>query len=104
MKSITLIVKADVQGSVEAIRDALLKLSTEEVEVEITINDLIIQSTNVVNNTLQISATPKSNDLVSLRETYITMGIDNSVITVVEDTISSGSNLSGTGVIPESSY
>ena len=71
---------------------------------EITINDLIIQSTNVVNNTLQISATPKSNDLVSLRETYITMGIDNSVITVVEDTISSGSNLSGTGVIPESSY
>ena len=71
---------------------------------EITINDLIIQSTNVVNNTLQISATPKSNDLVSLRETYITMGIDNSVITVVEDTISTGSNLAGTGVIPESSY
>ena len=71
---------------------------------EITINDLIIQSTSVTNNTLQISATPKSNDLVSLRETYITMGIDNSVITIVEDTISSGSNLSGTGVIPESSY
>ena len=71
---------------------------------EIVINDLIIQSTVVANNVLQISATPKSNDLVSLRETYITMGIDNSVITVVEDTISSGSNLSGTGVIPESSY
>ena len=71
---------------------------------EIVINDLIIQSTTVANNTLQIKATPKSNDLVSLRETYITMGIDNSVITVVEDTISSGSNLSGTGVIPESSY
>jgi len=71
---------------------------------EIVINDLIIQSTSVANNTLQIKATPKSNDLVSLRETYITMGIDNSVITVIEDTISSGSNLSGTGVIPESSY
>ena len=70
---------------------------------EVTINDLIIQSTNVTNNTLQITAVPKSNDLVSLRETYINMGIDNSVITVVEDTISSGSNLSGTGVIPESS-
>ena len=71
---------------------------------EIVINDLIIQSTVVANNTLQIKAVPKSNDLVSLRETYITLGIDNSVITVVEDTISSGSNLSGTGVIPESSY
>ena len=71
---------------------------------EIVINDLILQSTVVANNTLQIKAVPKSNDLVSLRETYITLGIDNSVITVVEDTISSGSNLSGTGVIPESSY
>ena len=71
---------------------------------EIVINDLIIQSTSVANNTLQLKAVPKSNDLVSLRETYITLGIDNSVITVVEDTISSGSNLSGTGVIPESSY
>ena len=71
---------------------------------EIVINDLIIQSTVLANNTLQIKAVPKSNDLVSLRETYITLGIDNSVITVVEDTISSGSNLSGTGVIPESSY
>ena len=71
---------------------------------EIVINDLILQSTVVTNNTLQLKAVPKSNDLVSLRETYITLGIDNSVITVVEDTISSGSNLSGTGVIPESSY
>ena len=71
---------------------------------EIVINDLILQSTAVTNNTLQLKAVPKSNDLVSLRETYITLGIDNSVITVVEDTISSGSNLSGTGVIPESSY
>ena len=60
---------------------------------EIVINDLIIQSTSVTGNALQISATPKSNDLVSLRETYITMGIDNSVITVVEDTTVSYTHL-----------
>ncbi len=71
---------------------------------DIVINDLIIQSTNITNNQLQISAIPKSNDLVSLRETYLTIGIDNTSVSVVEDTISSGSNLSGTGVIPESSY
>ena len=71
---------------------------------EIVINASIIQSTSVTTNTLQLISTPDADDLVSLRETYITMGIDNSVITVVEDTISSGSNLSGTGVIPESSY
>ena len=34
-KTISLIVKADVQGSVEAIRDALLKLSTDEIAVDI---------------------------------------------------------------------
>ena len=71
---------------------------------EIVVNDLIIQATTVTNNQLQISATPESNDLVSLRETYLTIGIDNTTVSVVEDTISSGSNLSGTGVIPESSY
>ena len=71
---------------------------------EIVVNDLIIQSTNVANNQLQISASPESNDLISLRETYLTIAIDNTTVSVIEDTISSGSNLSGTGVIPESSY
>ena len=71
---------------------------------EIVVNDLIIQSTNITDNQLQISASPESNDLISLRETYLTIGIDNTTVSVIEDTISSGSNLSGTGVIPESSY
>ena len=68
------------------------------------INDLVITSTIASGNILQLSAVPESNDLVSLRETYLTLGIDNTTVNVVEDTISSGSNLSGTGVIPESSY
>ncbi len=71
---------------------------------EIVINDLTITSTDVSGNGLQISAVPLSNDLISLRETYLTIGIDNTAVSVVEDTISSGSNLSGTGVVPESSY
>ena len=71
---------------------------------EIVINDLIISMTTIANNQLQISAIPESNDIISLRETYLTVGIDNTTVSVVEDTISSGSNLSGTGVIPESSY
>jgi len=71
---------------------------------EIVVNDLIIQATNITDNQLQISASPESNDLISLRETYLTIGIDNTTVSVIEDTISSGSNLSGTGVIPESSY
>ena len=71
---------------------------------EIVINDLIISMTTVANNQLQIAAIPESNDIISLRETYLTVGIDNTTVSVVEDTISSGSNISGTGVVPESSY
>ena len=72
---------------------------------EVTINDLVI--TEVVNSTdniIQFSVTPESNDIVSLRETYLTLGIDNLVVNVIDDEISSGSNTSGTGVVPESSY
>jgi len=72
---------------------------------EVTINDLII--TEVVNSTdniIQFSVIPESNDIVSLRETYLTLGIDNLVVNVIDDEISSGSNTSGTGVVPESSY
>ena len=71
---------------------------------EIVINDLIISMTSVANNQLQIAAIPESNDIISLRETYLTVGIDNTTVSVVEDTISSGSNISGSGVVPESSY
>ena len=71
---------------------------------DVVINDLVISSTSIVNNQLQIFGIPESNDLISLRETYLTLGLDNTVINVVEDTITSGSNISGTGVVPESSY
>jgi len=71
---------------------------------EIVVNDLIISGTPFAQNQIRLSAVPRSNDLVALRETYLTIGIDNTVINMVEDVITSGSNISGTGVIPESSY
>lgn len=71
---------------------------------DVVVNDLIVTSTSIANNQLQISSIPESNDLISLRETYLTIGLDNTVVNVIEDTITSGSNISGTGVVPESSY
>jgi hypothetical protein len=72
---------------------------------EVTINDLVItEVVNSADNLIQFSVTPESNDIVSLRETYLTLGIDNLVVNVIDDEISSGSNTSGTGVVPESSY
>ena len=71
---------------------------------EVVVNDVIISSTPYTVNQIRINAVPKSNDLISLRETYLTIGIDNTVVNVVEDVISSGSNIAGTGVTLESSY
>ena len=78
--------------------------SVDYVLGEVVINDVIIRDTPYVINQIRINAVPKSNDLISLRETYLTIGIDNTVVNVVEDVISSGSNVSGTGVTLESSY
>ena len=78
--------------------------SVDYVLGEVVINDVIIRDTPYVINQIRINAVPKSNDLISLRETYLTIGIDNTVVNVVEDVISSGSNISGTGVTLESSY
>ena len=78
--------------------------SVDYVLGEVVINDVIIRDTPYVINQIRINAVPKSNDLISLRETYLTIGIDNTVVNVVEDVISSGSNITGTGVTLESSY
>ena len=79
--------------------------TVDYMEGEVTINDVIIDEVpGSLTNTLQFSVIPESNDLVSLRETYLTIGIDNLVVNVIDDEISSGANVAGTGVVPESSY
>lgn len=79
--------------------------TVDYVEGEVTVNDVIIDEVpGSITNTLQFSVIPESNDLVSLRETYLTIGIDNLVVNVIDDEISSGANVAGTGVVPESSY
>ena len=79
--------------------------TVDYMEGEVTINDVIIDEVpGSFTNTLQFSVIPESNDLVSLRETYLTIGIDNLVVNVIDDEISSGANVAGTGVVPESSY
>ena len=53
---------------------------------EVVVNDVIISSTPYTVNQIRINAVPKSNDLISLRETYLTIGIDLSLIHISEPT------------------
>jgi hypothetical protein len=74
---------------------------------EIKLNPVkIISSLKFVdgNATIQISAIPKSNDVIGLQDLYLQLDTSNSSITMLSDVISSGSDTSGTTYLVTSSY
>lgn len=70
---------------------------------EIKIDPIIITST-VKSNGIEIEATPESNDVVALRDLYLLLDIQNIRLNILEDTISSGEELSGSSFVTTSSY
>lgn len=74
---------------------------------EIRINSLnIINSSKKIagNDILQISSIPKSNDIIGKQDLYLQLDTTNSTVNVINDTISSGIDLSGSEYIISSSY
>jgi hypothetical protein len=74
---------------------------------EIKLNPInIISSSKYIggNATIQISAIPKSNDVIGLQDLYLQLDTTNSNITMLSDTISSGANTSGSTYLVTSSY
>ena len=53
---------------------------------------------------IEISACPKSNDVIGLQDLYLQLDINNSTIDMVADNVSSGENTSGTLYTATSSY
>ena len=56
------------------------------------------------NAAIQISANPKSNDVIGLQDLYLQLDINNSSITMLSDVISSGADTSGSSYLVTSSY
>lgn len=56
------------------------------------------------NPIIQISAIPKSNDVIGLQDLYLQIDINNSTLNAVSDEISSGADISGTSYTVTSSY
>ena len=71
---------------------------------EIILNTINITSTEKTNNIVEIQAFPESNDIISLKDLYLTFSVDNSQINMVKDTITSGEQISGVGFNVTSSY
>jgi uncharacterized protein YjbI with pentapeptide repeats len=53
---------------------------------------------------IEISAIPKSNDVIGLQDLYLQLDVNNSFITPYPDVISSGADISGSSYLTTSSY
>lgn len=62
---------------------------------EIRINPINIISTEKPNNIIEIQAFPESNDIIGLKDLYLSLDISKSKINMIKDVISSGENTSG---------
>jgi hypothetical protein len=74
---------------------------------EISLNPVNISSTSKIDgedSLIEISAIPKSNDIIGKQELYIVIDINNSIINMISDNISSGNDISGSDYIITSSY
>ena len=71
---------------------------------EIILNTINITSTERSNNIIEIQAFPESNDILSLKDLYLTFAVGDSAINMVKDTITSGEQISGVGYKVTSSY
>jgi len=74
---------------------------------DIKLNAVNIISTSKLslgNPIIEVSATPKSNDVVGLQDLYLSLDINNSMVNMVSDTISSGADVSGSTYTSTSSY
>ena len=63
---------------------------------EINLYTLNITETTSPNNVVEIQAYPESNDVIGLRDLYVTLNISKSTINMVRDVIASGDEISGT--------
>ena len=62
---------------------------------EINLSTINFLSTTKPNNIVEIEAFPRSNDVVGLKDLYVSLDISNSSINMVRDVISSGDEISG---------
>ena len=63
---------------------------------EILLNTVNITSTVAANNIIEIQAFPDSNDVVGLKDLYLSFDVSNSKINMIKDVIASGEDISGT--------
>lgn len=62
---------------------------------EILLNPIIITSTELSQDIIEIQAFPESNDIIGLKDLYLSFDISKSTINMIRDVIASGDDVSG---------
>ena len=96
-----------VKGDAELSENRLIVASAGTVDYvhgEIILNTINFTSTERANNIIEIQAFPQSNDVIGLKDLYLSFAIGDSEINMIKDTITSGEQISGVGYKVTSSY
>ena len=87
------------------VRKNIGKIDYAKGEIRISpINIISTSKTSFAKPIIQISATPKSNDVIGLQDLYLQLDINSSKLNMLSDDISSGSDISGSTYKFTSSY
>ena len=62
---------------------------------EVILNTINITSTTAQNNIVEVQAFPESNDVVGLKDLYLSFDVANTTINMNKDVIASGEDVSG---------
>ena len=62
---------------------------------EVILNTINITSTSLQNNIIEVQAFPESNDVVGLKDLFVSLEVSKSTINMVKDVIASGEDISG---------
>jgi hypothetical protein len=81
-------------------------------EINYTKGEIILYPINIrdtvkkfgFDNIIEISATPRSNDVIGLQDLYLQLSVSDSTVNMIIDNISSGSDITGSNYISTSSY
>ena len=75
--------------------------TVDYIKGEIILQTLNITSTVDGSNVVEIQAVPESNDVIGLKDLYLSFDIPESTINIVRDVISSGDEITGTAFIKD---
>ena len=90
--TISVVTKNNKNQQVVLIRDAG---GVDYKKGEILLNTINISSTVTQNNIIEVQAFPESNDVIGLKDLFVSFDVSNTTINMVKDVIASGEDVSG---------